>query len=160
MYNEQTHLSKHFSKAEMTYSGTAVKYKIPNNPSPVQWGRIEQLVKNVLEPARVGLNSSITVNSGFRCKKLNEKVKGAFKSQHLADNGAAADIECLKLTNAKLFDYIKDNLDFDQLIWEFGTRVEPNWVHVSYVSKTKNRKQVLKCFKDSNNRTKYIPYEK
>jgi hypothetical protein len=59
------------------------------------------------------------------------------------------------VTNKMLYDYIKDNLEFDQLIWEFGTDANPDWVHVSY-SKVKNRKQKLKAIK-SNGKTSYIP---
>ena len=134
------------------------KYKIDNTPSKEQWKRIQILVDNVLEPVRVGLDKPLTVNSIFRSAKLNERVKGSGTSQHLANNGAAADIECPSLGNKELFDYILTNLDFDQLIWEYGDKVKgPDWVHVSY-NKDKNRKQVLRCVKDIKGNPKYINF--
>lgn len=160
MYNKETNLSEHFSKLEVTNSPTATKYKINNDPSEDQWKRIQILINEILEPVRVEINSPIKVNSIFRSKKLNEKVKGSSTSQHLANNGAAADIECLELGNKKLFDLIKDKYNFDQLIWEYGDNNNPDWVHVSYVSNEKNRNQILKCIKDSKGNPKYIKYEK
>ena len=139
MYNKETHLSEHFSKREVTYSPTAEKYKIDNTPSKEQWKRIQTLVDEVLEPVRIGLDKPIIVNSVFRSTKLNERVKGAGTSQHLANKGAAADLMYIKKSNAEIFKIIKDKLTFDQLIWEFGTDKEPSWVHVSYNSKN-NRK--------------------
>ena len=159
MYNKETHLSDHFSKKEVTYSTTAEKYKIDNTPSKEQWKRIQILIDEVLEPVRVGLDKPIIVNSVFRSAKLNERVKGAGTSQHLANKGAAADIECPSLGNKELFDYILTNLDFDQLIWEYGDKNAPDWVHVSFVSKEKNRNQVLRCVKDVKGNPKYIPYK-
>ena len=159
MYNKETHLSDHFSKKEITYSPTAEKYKIDNTPSKEQWKRIQILIDEVLEPVRVGLDKPIIVNSVFRSAKLNERVKGAGTSQHLANKGAAADIECPSLGNKELFDYILTNLDFDQLIWEYGDKNAPDWIHVSFVSKEKNRNQVLRCVKDVKGNPKYIPYK-
>jgi hypothetical protein len=71
--------------------------------------------------------------------------------------GQAMDIDDVfgHLTNAEMYHFIKDNLDFDQLIWEFGDKKNPNWVHVSYVSKEDNRKRCLKAFKDNKGKTKY-----
>ena len=106
MYNKETHVSEHFTKKEVTYSPTAEKYGIKNEPSKEQWIRIQTLVDKVLEPLRVGLNNPIIINSVFRSAKLNERVKGAGTSQHLANNGAAADIECPSLGNKELFDSI------------------------------------------------------
>lgn len=159
MYNKETHLSEHFSKNEVTYSPTAKKYKIDNTPSKEQWKRIQILVDNVLEPVRVGLDKPLTVNSIFRSAKLNERVKGSGTSQHLANNGAAADIECPSLGNKELFDYILNNCNFDQLIWEYGDKSSPDWIHVSFVSEEKNRNQVLRCVKDVKGNPKYIPYK-
>lgn len=159
MYNKETHLSEHFSKNEVTYSPTAKKYKIDNTPSKEQWKRIQILVDNVLEPVRVGLDKPLTVNSIFRSAKLNERVKGSGTSQHLANNGAAADIECPSLGNKELFDYILNNCNFDQLIWEYGDKSSPDWIHVSFVSEEKNHNQVLRCVKDVKGNPKYIPYK-
>ena len=152
--------SKYFTEKEVTYSPTAEKYGINNTPSKQQWINIQSLITNVLDVVREELDSPIKVNSIFRSQKLNERVKGAGTSQHLANNGAAADIECEELGNKKLFDYIKDNIDFDQLIWEYGSKTGgSDWVHVSYISKDKNRKQVLQCTKDAKGNPKYISYK-
>lgn len=160
MYNKETHLSDNFSKEEVTRSETATKLKIDNTPSEDQWKRIQLLVDNILQPARNYFKSTIQVNSIFRSKKLNEKVSTSTGSQHLANNGAAGDIELPNKTNKELFDYILDELDFDQLIWEFGDTKNPDWVHVSYVSKENNRHNVLKALKDNNGKVKYVNYKK
>lgn len=160
MYNKETNLSEHFTKAEAIESPTAKKYGIKNDPSKEQWVRIQKLVDNVLEPLRIEINAEIKVNSIFRSQKLNERVKGSGTSQHLANNGAAADIECPSLGNQHLFDLIKSKYNFDQLIFEYGSKVDgPDWVHVSYVSDEKNRHEVLQCIKDSKGNPKYIPYK-
>lgn len=153
-------LSEHFTVEEVVSSPTAEKYKINNEPSVAQWVRIKLLITNLLEPARVALNQPFVVNSIFRSTKLNERVKGAGTSQHCANNGAAADIECPTLGNNILFTYLLEHSNFDQLIWEYGDNNAPNWVHVSYVSDRLNRKQALRCIKDSNGSPKYISYKK
>lgn len=153
-------ISEHFSVKEVIYSPTAEKYNIKNDPTALQWINIKKLIIELLEPIRVNLNSPIVINSIFRSQKLNERLKGAGKSQHLANNGAAADIECPSLGNNVLFEYIKDNCNFDQLIWEYGSFQEPDWVHVSFVSKEKNRNEILRCVKDIKGNPKYIPYKK
>ena len=98
----------------------------------------------------------IHISSGYRSKGLNDAVGGSLTSQHC--KGEAIDIDMdgssNGVTNKMVYDYIKDNLVFDQLIWEFGTDKNPDWVHVSY-SKTKNKKQKLKAIK-SNGKTSYI----
>lgn len=138
-------ITKHLSYYEATHSETAVKYGINNQPTEVQLILIERLASAVFEPLREWAGHPIKINSLFRCEELNshKDVKGASTSQHLCINGAAMDIKSLgKKTNAELFHYIKDNLDFDQLIWEYGTTKNPQWVHVSY-NNGHNRRQVL-----------------
>ena len=133
-------LSKNFSLDEFIRSETANMKGISNIPNPSELANISALVQNVLQPARDALKTPIYINSGFRSEKLNDAVGGAPNSQHMAKNGAAADIR--SNDNLKLFNYIKDNLPFDQLIWEEGTS-EPKWVHVSYKNFF-NRKEVLR----------------
>ena len=153
-------LSNHFTVGEVIASPTAEKYKINNEPSAAQWVRIKLLIEKVLEPTRVALGHPFVVNSIFRSKLLNQRVKGAGSSQHCANNGAAADIECPELGNEVLFNYLLTNSDFDQLIWEYGNNKSPDWVHISYVSPGLNRKQVLKCIADKNGNPNYISYKK
>ncbi len=140
-------LSKNFSLDEFTKSATAKRLGIANNPSPMQIANIQALVTNVLQPLRTALGFPIIISSGFRTPELNQAIGGAYASQHMADNGAAADID-IGSKNAVVFNYIKDNLPFDQLIWEAGNEdinapgANPDWVHVSYKG-AGNRSQVL-----------------
>lgn len=143
-------ISKNFSWSELTVTN----HNIPNIPNEDQKKNIEDLVINVLQPLRDLAGVSIIVNSGFRSPAVNKKVGGASTSQHCANKGAAADLTCIKKSNAEIFKIIKDKLPFDQLIWEFGTDKEPSWVHVSYNAKN-NRKQILKARKNKLGKTVY-----
>lgn len=145
-------LSENFTLDEFIYSPTAIKHGIDNTPSPEHIENIKALVTNVIQPIRHFLRQPLKINSGYRHPNLNEKIGGAHTiqngkkvptSQHC--KGEAADLYCAG-RNADIFRYIKANLDFDQLIWEFGTDSEPAWVHVSYAKK--NRKQMLKAVKE------------
>jgi hypothetical protein len=153
-------ISEHISYDEVVYSNTAIKYNIKNEPNLVQLCKIRLGAEFVFEPLRKYVGGAIKITSCFRSPELNEKLNGSSSSQHLANNGCAYDLDDTykHKTNAEMFYYIKDNLDFDQLIWEFGTDKNPNWVHVSYVAKG-NRKQVLKAIKDSNGKTKYVSFD-
>lgn len=129
---------KYFSIKELCRSTTAEKEGISNNPTIGVEMKLIALVDNVLDPLREWYGKPITVNSGYRCPELNERVKGSNNSQHM--KGEAADITAgSKEENKKLFEYIKEHLPFDQLIDESNF----TWVHVSY-SSARNRKQVLK----------------
>jgi len=133
-------ISKHISYKEATYSDYAKKHKIENKPNDEQLENMKLIAKEVFEPLREWVGGPIKVNSFFRSEELNTGIKGSLKSSHL--KGQAIDLTTMGLkTNLEIFNYIKDNLDFDQLIWEYG-RNNPVWVHVSYKSKN-NRKQVL-----------------
>ena len=118
---------------ELAKSSTAEKLGIDNTPTPEASAQLSNLVTHVLDPLREMYGKPITVNSGYRCPKLNDAVGGAKNSQHM--RGEAAD----KTENKKLFELIRDNLPFDQLIDES----DYSWVHVSYVSSSRNRKQIL-----------------
>lgn len=135
-------LSKNFTLNEMLESQTARRRNIQEQftPSENVKENLRKLCINVLQPLRDKLGKPIHVSSGYRCKRLNKAIGGAVKSQHI--EGKAADLQGIGITNKELFDYIKDNLDYDQLLWEFGTKEEPAWVHVSYDDK-RMRKQVL-----------------
>jgi len=143
-------LSKHVTIAEFEASGTATNHSISNKMNAFEIERAKLLCEKVFEPLRAYLNEPIRINSGFRNVAVNKACGGAKNSQHcLAE---AMDLHI----GAKGFNYIKDNLVFDQLIWEFGNNDNPAWVHVSY-SKTRNRKQVLKASK-KNGKTIYTSY--
>lgn len=127
-------LGKYFSLSELTVTNSGLE----NNPSAKEIGCLTELVKNILDPARELLDDQILVNSGYRSPMVNRKIGGAVSSQHVL--GQAADLKCDD--NAKLFNLIRKNLPFDQLIWEGGDDNQPAWVHVSYSSR--NRREVLR----------------
>ena len=143
-------ISKHISYKEATHSNYAKQYKIANKPSDEHIENMELLAEKIFEPLREWVDAPIRVNSMFRSEKLNTALKGSSKtSSHL--KGQAMDITSMGgKSNLEMFHWIKDNLDFDQLIWEFGS--EPKWLHVSY-NKDKNRKQVLVTKKQGVYRT-------
>lgn len=147
-------LSNNFTLQEMVHSHTANQKRIVNEPNEAQIENLRILCENVLQPLRDALGP-IHISSGFRSVKLNTAIGGSSSSQHCALNGAASDIDMGK-RNAEVFNYIKDNLEWDQLIWEFGTDENPSWVHVSY-NEGHNRKQILKAIKQGG-KTKYIQF--
>ena len=136
-------ISEHITYEEATHSYAAKRLGLKNNPSAQQKANMELLAKNVFEPLREWVGGAIKINSFYRSRKLNEAIGGSSSSQHC--EGRAMDIDDVygHKTNAEMFDYIKDNLDFDQLIWEFGNKKNPDWIHVSYVDENTNRKNVL-----------------
>lgn len=136
-------LTKNFTLEELTYSATANALKIPNNPNEEQIESLKRLAINILQPIRDKFGV-VGISSGFRSVRLNEKVNGKPNSQH--KTGEAADIGYVKGTRLKdVFKYIKDNLDYDQLLYEIAGGVI--WIHVSYVSKEKNRHQAIDNYK-------------
>jgi zinc D-Ala-D-Ala carboxypeptidase len=150
-------ISKHISWSEATSSPTATKEGIVNIPNSAQLINMKLLAENVFEPLREWAGAPIKVNSFFRSDALNRQIGGARNSQHCSNDGSAIDIDATgSKTNADLFHHIRKNLKFDQLIWEFGTDEQPNWVHVSFRIGN-NRKQVLKAVKIAG-KTKYLPF--
>ena len=128
-------LSENFTLKELIESQEGRRHVITEQflPSEAVKVNLRKLCINLLQPVRDKLGQPIKVNSGFRCKRVNKIVGGVSSSQHI--EGKAADIEGIFCTNKELFDLIKDNFKFDQLIWEYGTKQEPAWVHVSWDSK-------------------------
>ncbi len=144
-------ISEHISYHEAVFSQTAITNGIENIPFPDQLLRMKDLAENIFEPLRKGLGDKpIYISSFFRCKALNKIMNKqkiylpAKKSQHI--DGSAMDLNNNGRkdgpTNTQIFYFIKTNLEFDQLIWEYGNELRPDWVHVSFV-KGENRKQVL-----------------
>jgi hypothetical protein len=136
------------------YSITATRRGIDNTPNKEQLENMKLLAEKVFEPLRVHVGGPIKINSFFRSPDLNKAIGGSSKSQHC--KGQAIDIDDAygKMTNADMYNWIKENLDFDQMIWEFGNDDNPNWVHISYVSKKENRNRCLRAFK-SGGKTVY-----
>jgi hypothetical protein len=148
-------ITKHISYKEGVYSTTALRRNIKNDPNEDQLKNMKLLGEKIFEPLREYVGGPIKINSFFRSADLNTAIGGSKTSQHC--KGQAMDIDDTfgYKTNAQMYDFIKHNLDFDQMIWEFGDDDNPNWVHVSYVSPDKNRQVCLKAYKQ-NGRTKYI----
>lgn len=153
-------LSDNLSLAEVIRSETAKRNGISNMPTEAHIANFKLLAEKVFEPIRNHFGNPIHISSGYRSAALNKKVGGSSSSQHCS--GEAIDIDmdgsAHGITNKMVFDYIKDNLQFDQLIFEFGTETNPDWVHVSYESTGKQRKQILRAVKKGG-ATSYLPYK-
>ena len=152
-------LSEHLTLAEVTKSQTATRLGIDNDPDAHQLAALKSIAEHIFEPVRNHFGVPIGISSGLRSKALNKAIGGSSRSQHC--HGQALDIDADiygGITNADIFHYIKNNLDFDQMIWEFGTDQEPAWVHVSFVDDGTNRGQTLRAIKE-NGKTKYIRYK-
>ncbi len=137
-------ISEHIAYSEAIASATGERLGIKNVPTEAVLKNMRITAENIFEPLRKHFAQPIRVISFFRCPELNKAVGGATNSQHMT--GEAMDLRGTgDVTNAQIFDYIKNNLPFDQLIWEFGNDNDPSWVHVSFSRKP--RKNVLKAVK-------------
>ena len=147
-------ISKHISDKESMYSRTAQRLNIDNAPTEDHKQNMVKLAENIFEPLRSYVGGPIKINSFYRSPKLNKAIGGSSKSQHC--NGQAIDIDDTfgRMSNAEMYEFIKENLDYDQMIWEFGDDNNPNWVHISYVSPKENRQRCLLAYKDEG-KTKY-----
>jgi zinc D-Ala-D-Ala carboxypeptidase len=141
-------ISKHVSWKEGTYSRTGDRLGLD------QIKCMKEVAENIFEPLRKWAGGPIKINSMFRGEPVNTAIGGSKNSQHM--KGQAMDIDDTfgHKTNAEMYYYIKENLDFDQMVWEFGTDKNPNWIHVSYVTHRPNRKKLTVAYKE-NGRTKY-----
>lgn len=136
-------ISAHITYEEAIFSQTAIRHGIKNHPTSDILERMKLVADKCFEPVRNHFNVPIKISSFYRCEELNRKIGGARNSQHVS--GEAIDMQAIPgtgITNKMIHDYIKDNLVFDQLIWEYGTVDNPAWVHVSF-KKSGNRQQTL-----------------
>jgi len=147
-------ISKHISDKEGVYSITATRKGLANKPNQFELANMKLLAEEVFEPLRKWVGGPIRINSFFRCKALNKAIGGSTTSQHCKGQAMDIDDGGCKKTNAEMYEWIKENLDFDQMIWEFGDDKNPNWVHISYVSAEENRNRCLKAYKH-HGKTKY-----
>ena len=147
-------ISKHISNKEGVYSNTAIRRGIENTPNQEQLSNMKLLAEKEFEPLSNYVNGPIKINSFFRSPELNKAIGGSSKSQHCKGQAIDIDDPFGRMTNAEMYNFIKEHLDFDQLIWEFGDEDNPAWVHISYVSKEANRNRCLLAYKE-NKRTKY-----
>lgn len=148
-------ISEHLTLEEVTKSATATRLGISNIPSEEHLDNLKKLAIFVFEKIRSKFNTPIYIISGYRSKELNDAVGGATKSDHM--NGMAIDIDMDgkgTVTNKQIFDYVRDNLQYKTLIWEFGDSNNPDWVHISY-DENDLKNTVLKAVK-VDGKTKYI----
>jgi hypothetical protein len=145
-------LSQHLSLSEVIRSESAKRNGISNMPIPLHIENFKLLAEKVFEPVRVHFGCPIHISSGYRSIELNKCIGGSLTSQHCTGEAIDIDMDGSQsgVTNKMVFDYIKDNLQFDQLINEF----DYSWVHVSYESTGKQRKQVLDAIR-VNGKTTY-----
>ena len=148
-------ISEHISYKEGVYSITALRLGLNNDPTKTHLTNMELLAEKIFEPLRKHVGGPIKINSFYRGPELNKAIGGSSNSQHC--KGQAIDIDDVYgyMSNADMYEYIKNNLSFDQMIWEFGNSDNPDWVHISYVNEEANRNRCLLAYKDENNKTAY-----
>ena len=152
---KQEKISSNISYKEATFSQTANRLKIKNVPTDAHLKNMRLVADKVFQPLREWADHPIRINSMYRCAELNTAIRGSINSQHC--KGQAIDLCTLgEKTNAELFEYIKENLEFDQIIWEFGNDKNPKWIHVSYVSKKANRNRALRAKYKGTQVTYYV----
>jgi hypothetical protein len=148
-------ISEHVTYKEGVYSITALRLGLNNDPTKAHLTNMELLSEKIFEPLRKHVNGPIKINSFYRGPELNKAIGGSSKSQHCEGRAMDIDDNYGYMSNAEMYEYIKKNLSFDQMIWEFGNSDNPDWVHVSYVNEEANRNRCLLAYKDENNKTKY-----
>ena len=140
-------LTANITLDELTKSQVAESKGINNNPNPSQIENLKALATNILQPVRSHFDKPLIISSGFRCAQLCIEIGSSVNSQHVADNNAAAaDFEIPGVDNRELANWIRSELEFDQLILEFYKDNEPTsgWIHCSY-STDHNRNQSLRA---------------
>ena len=150
-------LSKNLTLSECLRSNTAKRLGIKNEPHD-DWvvDNLKAIAEHVFQPLRDGLGVPIYVSSGYRSPELNKAIGGSRRSQHMEGRALDLDADVYgKCTNADIFNYIRENLEFDQLIWEFGDQDNPDWVHVSFVYDGLNRGRCLKACRDDQGKVYY-----
>jgi len=152
-------LSEHLDLSEVTRSESAKRKGISNMPTEAHIANFKLLAEKIFEPIRTHFRCPIIISSGYRSKELNAAIGGSATSQHCSGEAIDIDMDGTPngVTNRMVFDYIKDNLTWDQLIFEFGDKENPDWVHVSYESSGKQRKQILRATR-VNGKTSYSIY--
>ena len=141
-------ISEHVSYKEGVKSNTATRLGIDNTPSAYELSNMGILCDHIFEPLRQWVGGPIKINSFFRCEELNRAIGGSSRSQHCQGRAIDLDDTFGHKTNAEMFQYIRENLNFDQIIWEFGDETNPDWVHVSFISESENRGRALKAVRE------------
>lgn len=163
------YISEYVDYDEVVYSQTALKNDLDNDPSPEQLELIRDTAQNIFDPLRIWAGGPVKINSCFRGPELNKMLRASKTSQHCVgldpsknSYGSAFDVDDTykHKTNRQMFFFVKDQIDFDQLIYEYPNEKDNNnakWLHFSYRGDGKNRKQVLIAVK-VNGKTKYLDY--
>lgn len=153
-------ISKFLTYAEAIKSQTAIRLGIKNDPDETELARMKNVATKIFDKVRIFVDGALNASSFFRSKALNDATPGSsLTSQHMT--GEAIDIDCDTFghgTNKGIFDFIRLNLEFDQLIWEYGDENHPDWVHVSLSYSGKNRRQILRCHR-VDGKPKYVPFD-
>ena len=147
-------ISKHITYKESIRSNTALRRGIDNTPGDYELSNMNNIAVNLFEPLREWVGGPIKITSFFRCEELNKAIGGSSRSQHCQGRAMDLDDTFGHKTSAEMFEYIKSNLSYDQLIWEFGDDENPDWIHVSFVSEMENRGRSMRAQK-VNGRTNY-----
>ena len=147
-------ISKHITYKEGIRSNTALRRGIDNTPGDYELSNMNNIAVNLFEPLREWVGGPIKITSFFRCEELNKAIGGSSRSQHCQGRAMDLDDTFGHKTNVEMFEYIKSNLSYDQLIWEFGDDENPDWIHVSFVSEMENRGRSMRAQK-VNGRTNY-----
>lgn len=158
-------ISDNISYKEATKSYQAIRRGLDNTPDENQLHAMRLTAKQIFQPVREHFKVPIAVTSFFRSPEVNKAVGGVSSSHHTKGQAIDVDADVYQqklasgeiLTNKMIFDYIAENLDYDTIIWEFGTEDDPAWVHISYV-RDNNRKRKLRAFRDWRGKTHYANY--
>lgn len=152
-------ISKHITLAEATKSQEATRLGMNNTPTAEHLTAMTTVAERIFEPIREMHGKPIAITSFYRSPAVNKRIGGSTTSQHCLGEAMDIDADVFDngITNKQIFDYIKDRLEFDQLIWEFGTPSNPDWVHASFTTKRPNRKQILIAIRNGRT-TSYLPY--
>jgi hypothetical protein len=149
-------LSKNLSLAEVTKSNTAKRLGIDNTPDDWATENLRKIAEHVFQPLRDAFKCPIYVSSGYRSPELNAAIGGSVRSQHMEGRALDLDADVYgNCTNSQIFNWIRENVEFDQMVWEFGTDDNPNWVHVSFVYDGINRKRCLRARRDDKGEVYY-----
>jgi len=153
-------LTPHISIKECYYSYKAKRLGIDNRPSKAQFTKLKKLGLLLFEPIRDNFGVMIKINSMYRCLFLNIKVGGSYRSQHVKCEAMDIDDTYGRVTNSEMFYFVVENLDFDQLIWEFGDIDNPSWIHISSkVDNTKDNRHMLLISYIENDEKKYKSFK-
>ena len=150
-------LSKNLTLRECTKSTTASRLGINNTPDD-EWiiQNLKAIAEHVFQPLREAFGCPIYVSSGYRGAELNRVIGGSLRSQHMEGRALDLDADVYgRCTNSEIFDWIRENVEFDQMVWEFGDSDNPDWVHVSYVHDGVNRGRCLKACRDDEGKVYY-----